>query len=59
MGWGWLKSKGGGGGHMNFHVARNVCGGVVINICFPARGGSCFNCSDKTIKKNSRSVFIN
>ena len=39
------KKEGGGGGHMNFHVASSVwvcvCGwggGVVINFCFPARG---------------------
>ena len=49
---------------MNFHVASSLCvcvgggGGFVINFCFPARGGggSCFNCSNETIKKNSRAL---
>ena len=43
-----LKSR--GGGHVNFHVASR---GVAINFDFPAGVGSCLNCSNKIIKKNS------
>ena len=48
---------------MNFHLASR--GGVAINFDFPVGGGggSCLNCSNKIIKKNSCSlrslVFIN
>ena len=51
---------------MNFHVASSLCvwgGGVSLNFASQQEGGSCFNCSNKIIKKNltrfACSVFIN
>ena len=53
---------------MNFHEASSVCvcvwgGGVSLTFASKQGGGSCFNCSNKIIKKIlarfARSVFRN